>query len=178
VRGWCDAGGQVVQLCNIRQRLNNANSEAESGRLSMLARDPTIKKSWVSHALFWTSAPVFEAGACRDLALALSLFLRRFYGRPHLLLFSSTGGRDATTVSFFLCLAAGSRLTQTQTWRPQMTCGLAFLSAIVMSFFSPTNNLRRSTRIHDASYRPRTTWRLPEIVSVASALFFSFSLQS
>ena len=134
--------------------------------------NPTIKKSWVSHALFWTSAPVFEVGACRDLALALTLFLRRFYGRPHLLLFSSTGGRDATTVSFFLCLAAGSRLTQTQTWRPQMTCGLAFLSAIVMSFFSPTNNLRRSTRIHDASYRPRTTWRLPEIVSVASPLFF------
>jgi hypothetical protein len=43
-----------------------------------------------------------------------------------------------------------------------------------MSFFSPTNNLRRSTRIHDASYRPRTTWRLPEIVSVASPLFFFF----
>jgi hypothetical protein len=136
-----------------------------------LSTCPTIKKSWVSHALFWTEAPVFEAGACRDLALALSLFLRRFYGHPHLPLFSSTGGRDATTVSFFLCLAAGSRLTQTQTWQPQMTCGLAF-----MSFFSPTNNLRRSRRIHDASYWPRTTWRLPEIVSVASALFFSFSL--
>ena len=38
VRRWCNAGGQVMQLCNICQRLNNANSEAESGRLSMLAR--------------------------------------------------------------------------------------------------------------------------------------------
>jgi hypothetical protein len=26
--------------------------------------------------------------------------------------------------------------------------------------------LRRSERIREASYRPRTTWRLPEIVSV------------
>jgi hypothetical protein len=34
VRRWCNAGGQVVQLCNIRQRLNNANSEAESGMLA------------------------------------------------------------------------------------------------------------------------------------------------
>ena len=37
VRRWCNTGGQVVQLCNTRQRLINANSEAESSRLSMLA---------------------------------------------------------------------------------------------------------------------------------------------
>ena len=85
---------------------------------------PTIKKSWVSHTLFWTSVPIFEAGPCWDLALALSLFLCQFYGHPHLHLFSSMGGRDATMVSFFLCLAAGSQLTQTQTWWPQMMCGL------------------------------------------------------
>ena len=85
-------------------------------------RYPTIKKSWVSHALFWTSAPVFEAGACRDLALALSLFLRRFYGRPHLLLFSSTGGRDATTVSFFLCLAAYKILKEPALYNNRGVC--------------------------------------------------------
>ena len=37
----------------------------------------------------------------------------------------------------------------------------------VMSFVS-ADNVRRSSRISDVTYRRRTTWRLPEIVSVAS----------
>jgi hypothetical protein len=34
---------------------------------------------------------------------------------------------------------------------------------LLVSFF--TDRIRRSARIADASYRPRTTWHLPEIVS-------------
>ena len=35
-----------------------------------------------------------------------------------------------------------------------------------MSFVSSTDHLRRSSRISDVAYRQRTTWSLPEIVSV------------
>jgi len=69
-------------------------------------------------------------------------------------------------IFLFLCLAACPPRTQTETWVPCMTRVFVFLCTFTMS------NLRRSSRISDASYRPRTTWSLPEIVSVACICFF------
>ena len=49
------------------------------------------------------------------------------------------------------------------------------LSFITTDFWmsGTTKNVQRSERIHSASYWPRTTWRLPEIVSVSMFLCVS-----
>ena len=103
---------------------------------------------------------------CRLPFLALGLCVQICRGCPHLsFLFSARGGH-ATVGSSTLCLAACPQCTQTETWWPAMTRVFLSLCAFTMS------NLRRSSRISDASYWPRTTWSLPEIVSVACITYF------
>ena len=123
-------------------------------------------------ALFGSQAWVGRQEACRLPSLALSLCGPQFHAHLPLSPFSSMQGRRAMEVSFCLCLAGCSLLTQPQTCWPQMMCACAFPCAIIMSFISSMNNLRRSTRMHDTSYRPHTMWSLPEIISVALPFFF------
>ena len=111
-------------------------------------------------ACFWSKMP----SRLMFLAMGISVWICR--GCPHLsFLFSARGGH-ATVASLTLCLAACPQCTQTETWWPGMTCVFLSLCAFTMS------NLRRFSCISDASYRPCTTWSLPEIISVPCITYF------
>ena len=67
---------------------------------------------------------------------------------------------------FFLCLfnRFASSLLEVR-HDSQSASFLSFPHSILILMSS--NNTRRSARLHDPSYRPRTTWNLPRIVSVS-----------
>jgi hypothetical protein len=111
--------------------------------------------------------PFSEAG-CLPPRVSCSAPFRSSISWPPSPSFSFQRGRRTCHggVFAFLCLAARPPCTQTETWWPCMTHVFGFLCTFTMS------NLRRSSRISDASYRPRTTWSLPEIVSVVCICFF------
>ena len=133
-------------------------------------RSPTIKKTVVPMLIFLPWCP-FSKQERLPLGVSFSAHFCSWFSWPPPPFSSSQHDRRTCHSAIFLSLfgCTPSVYTKWDIWRASLLSSAHYY--ITMSFVSP-NNLRRSSRIGDTSYRPRTTWSLPEIVSVVCIYFF------